>query len=59
MDARLYSKRNPYDEAELFATLERMRRLDELDAEEFINFNTVRALPYMGGKAPIIMEALV
>ena len=33
MDARLYSKRNPYDEAELFATLERMRRLDELDAE--------------------------
>lgn len=33
MDARLYSKRNPYEEAELFATLERMRRLDELDAE--------------------------
>ena len=33
MDARLYSKRNPYDEAELFATLERMRRMDELDAE--------------------------
>lgn len=33
MDARLYSKRNPYEEAELFATLERMRRLNELDAE--------------------------
>ena len=33
MDARLYSKRNPYEEAELFATLERMRRLDELDSE--------------------------
>ena len=33
MDARLYSKRNPYDEAELFATLERMRRMGELDAE--------------------------
>lgn len=33
MDARLYSKRNPYEEAELFATLERMRRMDELDAE--------------------------
>lgn len=31
----------------------------ELDAEEFIDFNTVRALPYMGGKAPIIMEAFV
>lgn len=33
MDARLYSKRNPYEEAELFATLERMRRMGELDAE--------------------------
>ena len=33
MDARLYSKRNPYEEAELFATLERMRRMDELDSE--------------------------
>lgn len=33
MDARLYSKRNPYEEAELFATLERMRRLNELDSE--------------------------
>lgn len=33
MDARLYSKRNPYEEAELFATLERMRRIGELDAE--------------------------
>jgi len=30
----------------------------ELDAEEFIDFNTVRALPYMGDKAPIIMEEL-
>lgn len=33
MDARLYSKRNPYEEADLFATLERMRRMDELDSE--------------------------
>lgn len=33
MDARLYSKRNPYEEADLFATLERMRRMGELDAE--------------------------
>lgn len=33
MDARLYSKRNPYEEAELFATLERMRRMGEMDAE--------------------------
>lgn len=33
MNARLYAKRNPYEEAELFATLERMRRMDELDVE--------------------------
>ena len=32
--------------------------MSELDAEEFIDFNTVGALPYMGGKAPIIMEEL-
>lgn len=31
--------------------------MSELDAEEFIDFNTVGALPSMGGKAPIIMEA--
>lgn len=33
MDSRLYSKRNPYEEEELFAMLERMRRMDELDSE--------------------------
>lgn len=32
--------------------------MTELDAEEFIDFNTVDALPNMGEKAPIIMEAL-
>lgn len=30
--------------------------MTELDAEEFIDFNTVGALPNMGEKAPIIME---
>lgn len=30
--------------------------MTELDAEEFIDFNTVGALPNMGDKAPIIME---
>lgn len=33
--------------------------MSELDAEEFIDFNTVGALPNMGGKAPIIMEEFV
>jgi len=30
--------------------------MTELAAEEFIDFNTVGALPNMGEKAPIIME---
>ena len=33
--------------------------MTELDAEEFIDFNTMGALPNMGGKAPIIMEEFV
>lgn len=27
----------------------------EVDAVEWVEFNTIRALPYMGNKAPIIM----
>lgn len=33
MDNRLYAKRNPYEEEELFAMLERMRRQGDMDAE--------------------------
>lgn len=33
--------------------------MTELDAEEFIDFNTMGSLPNMGGKAPIIMEEFV
>ena len=33
MAGELYSKRNPYEERELFAMLERMRRIGELDAQ--------------------------
>lgn len=32
--------------------------MTELEADEFIDFNTVGALPNMGEKAPIIMEEL-
>lgn len=28
---------------------------DEVDAIEWVEFNTLRALPYMGDKAPIVM----
>lgn len=31
---------------------------DETEAIEWIEYNTIRALPYMGEKAPIIMYSL-
>ena len=33
--------------------------MDREEAMEFIDFNTVRALPYMGEKPPVIMSELV
>lgn len=30
----------------------------DIDAIEWIEYNTIRALPYMGAKAPIIMYSL-
>ena len=33
--------------------------MDREEAMEFIDFNTVRALPYMGEKPPVIMYELV
>ena len=31
---------------------------EETDAEEWINYNTIRALDYAGSDSPIIMHAL-
>ncbi len=33
--------------------------MDREEAMEFIDFNTVRAIPYMGEKAPVIMYELI
>lgn len=38
--------------AEYFASV---NKCDVVEAMEFIDFNTIRALPYMGGYAPVIM----
>ncbi len=32
--------------------------MDETDAIEWIEYNTIRSLPYVGGKSPIVMYAL-
>lgn len=29
--------------------------MDELEAREFIDYNTLRAIPYFGSKAPIVL----
>ena len=31
---------------------------DEIDAVEWIDYNTIRALPYMGENAPMIIHRL-
>lgn len=33
--------------------------MSELEAIEFIEYNTIRALPYAGEKAPIIMNRII
>jgi hypothetical protein len=38
--------------------LVRKEGISEEDAEDFISYNTIRACPYMGDKAPIIMWRL-
>lgn len=35
-----------------------MRGWDCDDAVEFIEYNTIRACPYMGERAPIVMRAI-
>lgn len=32
--------------------------MDEIDAIEFIEYNTIRALPYMGNMAPIVVHRI-
>jgi hypothetical protein len=36
-------------------SLVRRDGMTELDAQEFIDYNTIRAIPYAGEYAPIIM----
>ena len=43
-----------YDYELMVESLMEDDEMDEIDAIEFIEYNTIRALPYMGPKAPII-----
>lgn len=47
-----------YDFDKMVEWLVEEENFEELDAIEWIEYNTIRALPYMGEKAPIIMYPL-
>ena len=47
-----------YDYAKMVNWLVEKEGFSEIEAMEWIDFNTIRALPYMGGDAPIIMFAV-
>jgi hypothetical protein len=47
-----------YDYNKMIKWLVEKEGLEELEAIEWIDYNTIRALPYFGEKAPIIMYSL-
>lgn len=47
-----------YDYEKMVAWLVETEGLEEMEAVEWIEYNTIRALPYMGDKAPLIMYPL-
>lgn len=44
-----------YDMEQMIVDLMKEDKMSYIDALEFIEYNTIRALPYMGGDAPIIL----
>ncbi len=47
-----------YDYDKMVAWLVETEGFTELEAVEWIDYNTIRALPYMGDEAPLIMYPL-
>ena len=47
-----------YDYEKMVAALVEAEGLTEPEAAEWIDYNTIRALPYMGPEAPLIMYPL-
>lgn len=44
-----------YDYDKMVEELAREDKIDPMEAEDFISYDTMRAIPYMGEKAPIIL----
>lgn len=49
-------ERAVYDHSKMVQWLMDTEGFSELEAVEWIEYNTIRALPYMGEKAPIIIH---
>lgn len=47
-----------YDFDKMVAWLVKTQGFTELEAVEWVEYNTIRALPYMGPEAPVIMYPL-
>lgn len=47
-----------YDYDEMVRILVERDGMEELEAIDFIDYNTIRALPYAGDNAPVIMTRL-
>ena len=48
-----------YDYEKMVAHLMEKDEIEAIDAIEFIDYNTIRALPYAGENAPVIMYPLI
>ena len=48
-----------YDYGKMVDWLVKNEGMTEEDAEEWINYNTLRALPYFGEDAPIVMHRIL
>ena len=47
-----------YDYEKMIESLQNQMTMTYEDAVEFIEFNTIRSLPYLGDKAPIIVNQI-
>ena len=47
-----------YDYDKMIAFLEENDEISDMDAADFISYSTMRALPYAGSGAPIIMYSI-
>ena len=48
-----------YDFEKMVVCLQEEDGMEEIDAIEFIEYNTIRAIPYIGHMAPVVMYPVI